>query len=370
MWGYRVVIPESLQITCIVKTKEIARSYVWWPSIDKNIETLCKSCDACLRESANPPHCKTFSWAWPSKPWVRLHADFLGPFFGFNYLIVIDSHSKWVEAAKMKKIDAEHTTAVLKQIFARFGFPLQFVTDNGPTFRAKEFQSYMRNNGIKHTFTAPFHAASNGAAENLVKSFKRSVKKNINDNMSLDDAVTHFLFHYRNTNHSTTGTSPAILMLNRPLRSRLDIIKPNIGNKVVNSQETQIHNRGGVNREFKVGEQIYARDYRSAKPSWAKGTVVDKVGPVSYTVGLDEERDNTSMTWRRHSDQIIRRESQLVHPVRQPEEIDVDNNTENIRDVNVSNEKIEVGMEAKCRYPIRQNIKPPDRLGYPQSSRD
>ena len=31
----------------MVKMKMIARSYVWWPGIDKTIEQLVKSCKSC-----------------------------------------------------------------------------------------------------------------------------------------------------------------------------------------------------------------------------------------------------------------------------------------------------------------------------------
>ena len=31
----------------IVKMKKVARSYAWWPGIDKDIEILVKSCDEC-----------------------------------------------------------------------------------------------------------------------------------------------------------------------------------------------------------------------------------------------------------------------------------------------------------------------------------
>ena len=31
----------------IIKTKNLARSYVWWPLIDRNIEELIGSCPEC-----------------------------------------------------------------------------------------------------------------------------------------------------------------------------------------------------------------------------------------------------------------------------------------------------------------------------------
>lgn len=64
LWGYRTVIPTKLQSSVlqelhkshlgIVKTKSLARSYVYWPNIDKDIEKLVKNCEPCQTSQANP----------------------------------------------------------------------------------------------------------------------------------------------------------------------------------------------------------------------------------------------------------------------------------------------------------------------------
>jgi len=67
----------------IVQMKEVACSYVWWDRIDKDIETMVKSCKPCQTVRNAPLH----PWLWPTKPWQRLHLDFAGPFQGRMYLI-------------------------------------------------------------------------------------------------------------------------------------------------------------------------------------------------------------------------------------------------------------------------------------------
>ena len=57
LWGYRVVIPECLRQSAlneihaghigVAQMKSLARSNVWWPKLDKDIENLCKSCAGC-----------------------------------------------------------------------------------------------------------------------------------------------------------------------------------------------------------------------------------------------------------------------------------------------------------------------------------
>ena len=50
----------------IVRMKAMARSYVWWQNIDRDIETRCEKCQA--TQSA-PPVAPLQPWLWPLKPW-------------------------------------------------------------------------------------------------------------------------------------------------------------------------------------------------------------------------------------------------------------------------------------------------------------
>ena len=61
----------------IIRMKAIARSHIWWPGVDSDIETI----------PLKP-------WLWPAKPWVRIHVDFAGPLYGKTYFIIVDAHSK------------------------------------------------------------------------------------------------------------------------------------------------------------------------------------------------------------------------------------------------------------------------------------
>ncbi|XP_014217296.1 uncharacterized protein LOC106645854, partial [Copidosoma floridanum] len=54
----------------------------------------------------------------------------------------------------------------------RFGLPDHIVSDNGPQFRSLEFREFLKRNGVKQSFSPPYHPATNGAAENFVKTFK------------------------------------------------------------------------------------------------------------------------------------------------------------------------------------------------------
>ena len=64
----------------------------------------------------------------------------------------------------------------LRSLFAAYGIPEELVSDNGPQFTSEEFSVFMKNNGIKHTTSAPYQPATNGAAERMVQILKQALK--------------------------------------------------------------------------------------------------------------------------------------------------------------------------------------------------
>ena len=117
------------------------------------------------------------------------------------------------------------------------------VTDNGPQFTSREFAVFMRANGVKHIKCSPYHPSSNGAAERLVQTFKRSLKVADKQGKSVSQRLCEFLLSYRNTPHSTTNEAPSMLFLKRQLRTCLDLLRPNVQVTVENKQAQQKKNR-------------------------------------------------------------------------------------------------------------------------------
>ena len=211
--------------------KGIARSFVWWPNIDRDLEEKVKACDACQQLRHSPAQAPLHPWEFPKQPWDRLHADFAGPFQGKMFLVVIDAFSKWLEVSPLSAATSTVTIQHLCSIFATHGLPRSLVTDNGPQFTSAEFEAFMKNNGIRHIKSSPYHPASNGLAERAVQCFKESMKK-FPSTDSLETKLSRFLFWNRLTPHSTTGVPPAQLLLGRIPRSQLDLLKPELATKV------------------------------------------------------------------------------------------------------------------------------------------
>ena len=218
------------------------------------------------------------------------------------FLVVVDAHSKWSEVIPVSSTTTSKTIEVLRDLFARFGIPEQIVSDNGPQFASEEFQAFIKSNGIRHITSAPYHPATNGLAERLVQTFKQALRSMFQSFKPVKEKLTKFLIAYRNTLHSTTGESPAQLLLGRPLRTRLDLVKLNLNRKMVNQQQQQgikaANEKGRQRRQLEVGDKVMSRDYRGDL-KWRSGLIVKKTGPLMYEVQVAR-----GIIWRRHIDQL------------------------------------------------------------------
>ena len=153
---------------------------------------------------SKPPSTNLHRWSWPDKPWKGIRIDYAGPFQGHMFLVVVDSHSKWLEVVPVSFPTTMKTVEVLRRLFASHGLLEQLVSDNGPQFTSIEFSEFMRENGIKHIRCSQYHPSSNGEAERYVQMFKNSLKVGMNDQGIVLQRLYRFLLTYRSTSHSTT----------------------------------------------------------------------------------------------------------------------------------------------------------------------
>uniref|UniRef100_A0A914HFX2 RNA-directed DNA polymerase n=1 Tax=Globodera rostochiensis TaxID=31243 RepID=A0A914HFX2_GLORO len=186
LYAGRVVIPASLQKEVlqqlhrghpgIKRMKNLARQYVYWPGMDRQIEDLVRSCQPCASEAKAPGKTLLHSWPKAEGPWKRVHMDYAGPFDGKMFLIVVDAYSKWPEVFEMNSTGSTATIDKLRYLCARHGLPETVVTDNGTQFASREFREFTKGNGISHLFSAPYCPMSNGQAERFVDTFKRTCR--------------------------------------------------------------------------------------------------------------------------------------------------------------------------------------------------
>ncbi len=312
--GDRIIIPKSLRGKIlqqlhkghpgIQRMKALARSYVYWPKMDSDIEEFVKECYPCAEAAKTPIKTPLHSWPKADKPWSRVHVDFAGPIDGYWYLILVDAFSKWPEVFKTTSITAQTTIALLSKLFSSYGPPEILVTDNGTQFTAIEFATYCENLGITHLRSPAYHPQSNGQAERFVDTFKRSLKKL--KGKGTDMAVQEILYTYRYTPATalTENKSPAEAFLGRKIRTPFTLLQhrsPDNGLRDT-AMESQFNRRHGVTeRIFRNGDTVWVYSKPGIPPR--PGIVTRKVNDVIFDVQVD------TMSWRRHRNQLaVRKE--------------------------------------------------------------
>lgn len=251
LMDHRVVIPPTLQQAVledlhaahldIVKMKGMARSFVYWPGIDKDIEKIAKSCTECAKHAHAPPPFRSHHWEYPSGPWERIHIDYAGSVAGTILLIIVDAYNKWIEVKTTNSTTSIATAAILDELFATYGVPITVVSDNGPQFTSIEFKTFLQTSGVKyHRLTAPYHPASNEQAERYVQMTKDKLTKMATTKGNLQHDLNEFLRQYRKASHLTTVQPPAQLFLEQNIRTRLDLVRPeDIHKKIMKKQQAE-----------------------------------------------------------------------------------------------------------------------------------
>lgn len=383
LWGYRTIIPTKLRASMlkelhrshlgIVKSKALARSYFWWPKLDSDIENLVKNCDSCQLTQPSPEKSSLIPWQPTESVWSRIHIDFAGPIKGNMLFILIDSHSKWVEVFNTKTTTSSYVVTKLREVFCRLGLVDTIVSDNGPQFTSEEFKQFVDNNGIRHILTAPGHPATNGQAENFVKTVKKSIYANLNDKNpdDFDTILNRLLADYRATKHCTTQESPFKLIFGREMKTRFSSVKPPlIKDVILDKQRTIVQNfRGKRNDEFKNGQNVFIRDYSNPnKDGWMKAEIKEKIGPRSYNCVILK----SNRCIKRHLDQIRGNTDNTLISSSKNVEID-----RTVRDSNTFDDKSiaenhsefaeEIGENNNASTPIRE-LRPRKNIDYNESS--
>ena len=218
--------------------------------------------------------------------WERVHIDYAEK-DGKTYLLGIDSFSRWSEICLVPNSTSLKTIECMRQCLAAYGLPKFIVSDNGPHFRSAEFETFLAKNGFKHILTPPYHSASHGMTERLVRSSKESLNKS--EIQSSVHKVHNLLYTYRNTPNTSTGVTPSELFLKRNVRTRLSLIKPshkdNMFQQQMKQKEYHDYKIKKPLRELDVNEKVLVRD--PLHNFWNLGIITYRTGNVTYEVEID-----------------------------------------------------------------------------------
>lgn len=86
----------------------------------------------------------------------------------------------------------------------------------------------------------------------------------------IDTALARFLFHYRTTPHSTTGVSPAELLLGCQLRTHNTLLQPQPHNHVRNAlyRQKSVHDVHAKEQTFHIGDPVFVKNFSNQGTNW------------------------------------------------------------------------------------------------------
>ena len=110
---------------------------------------------------------------------------------GKMFLLMMDAHSKWLEAHIVESATSAATIQKMKACKS-LSIPVTLVTDNRSVFTSQEFEYFLTKNGTRHIKTSPYHPVSNGLIERAVQTMKLALKKGAGKN--LESCLMRLLF--------------------------------------------------------------------------------------------------------------------------------------------------------------------------------
>ena len=262
----------------VTKCRERARQGVWWPGLSTEISVMLSQCSYCQTSRNSQSHETLMPTVLPERPWQHVGCDLL-TLETKDYLVIMDYHSRYVEIAHMLTTKSTAVIAKLKSIFARWGIPERFTSDNGPQFTADEFIQFAESYGFHITTSSPGFPQANGESERALQIAKRILRQD-------DPALA--LMIYRSTPVAPTGKSPSELMLGRRIRTTLPAVARQFRYRPPDQQmveSSDAHAKDEYARQY--NKRHGAKDLPQLKPgdhvrvrldnekSWSKeGTVV------------------------------------------------------------------------------------------------
>ena len=193
----------------IVKTKQVLRSAVWFPTMDCMTEDILRNCLPCQAATQQKPKRPLQMTELPERPWQKVSLDFSGPYPSGEYcLIVVDDYSRYHVVELVSTTSAAAVIPRLAKIFSMFGIPNECKSDNGPPFQSREFAECAKTQGFRHRKITLSDPEANGEAVRFVKTLKRFITTTTVEGNSWRMSLIDFLQEYRSTPHTMTGRSP------------------------------------------------------------------------------------------------------------------------------------------------------------------
>ncbi|KAL5489210.1 hypothetical protein EMCRGX_G018277 [Ephydatia muelleri] len=291
--------------------KKILRRF-YWPTLYKDVEDFCRSCQVCQKFSKQKVvKAPLIPLPVVIEPFRRVVMDIVGPLprtkSGNRYILVIcDYATRYPEAVPVKAVDAEHIAEELVRIFARVGIPEEMLTDQGSNFTSQLLSEIYQLLHVHPIRTSPYHPQTDGLVERFNKTLKAMLRKvAAEDELNWDKWLPYLLFAYQEVPQDSTGFSPFelytaghdnvvsyVLAVQQKLASMSDLVRDNLSE--AQRRQKVWYDLNARQREFKPGDLVLVLLPTSAgslTSQWqGPYPVLHRIGSVNYLVDMHDTR--------------------------------------------------------------------------------
>jgi hypothetical protein len=245
---FQIVVPKTLRCELlylahdiptaahlgIAKTKARLEQHFYWPTLVQDVKQYVRTCDVCQRlgKGGKPAPACLRNLPVISEPFKRIAIDIVGPLPKCSetnnrfILTVIDHCTHYPEAIPLMSHEAPVVAKALITVFSHFGFPEEILSDCGPELMSHLMDIFLKEFGIRHIKSSPYHPECNGSCERFngtLKSMIRAVSEQYPD--TWDQTLPWILFAYREVPVETLGFSPFELLFARHVPGPLSLLK-------------------------------------------------------------------------------------------------------------------------------------------------
>ena len=262
----------------IKKTKDRIQTNFYWPGMQGDVTSFCRSCDVCQKTTAkgSVPRVPLGDMLLIDMPFRRVAVDLVGPISppsekGHRYiLILVDYATRYPEAVPLKNIETETVAEALLDMYSRLGIPEEVPSDLGTQFVSKCMEEVSRLQSIKRLTTTPYHPICNGLVERFNGTLKKMLRRLCNEQpRQWLRFVNPLLFAYREATQEATGFSPFELY-GRTVRGPVQILKElwtgeTGGTEVKTSYQYVFELRERLNNTMKIAQEELLKSRRKNK---------------------------------------------------------------------------------------------------------
>ena len=181
-----------------------------WNNIAENVRNANNLSSQCLRVHHYVP---------VGRSWQMIAVDILEvPVSSDNnrYLLVVqDYFTKWADAIPLIDQTAARITGELIKLFSIYGQPQVLHSDQGRNFESSILAQTLEAFGVSKSRTTAYHPQGDGMVERFNRTLLQLLRSYVEKQSDWEHYLPLVLYAYRTSIHSSTGSSPFMLMYGR-----------------------------------------------------------------------------------------------------------------------------------------------------------